>query len=65
MRKLNKKQKLYIESAVKWIKKGAKFNALDSDDFEALEKYNDYETLYQDANRYYGDLLLKHYYGAK
>jgi len=65
MRKLNKKQKSYIESAVKWTKLGVKFNALDCDDLETLEKYNDYETLYQDANRYYGDLLLKHYYGEK
>ena len=60
MRKLNKKQNIYIESAIKWYKKGSRFNELDASDFDTLESMNDYETLYQDANRYYGDLLLQH-----
>jgi len=64
MRKLNKKQKIYIQSAVKWYKKGVTFNQLDSEDIEALERLNDYETLYQDANRYYGDLLLEYNRGS-
>ncbi len=59
MRKLNKKQKIYIESVVKWNKRGVTFNQLDDDDIVNLEKLNDYETLYQDANRYYGDLLFQ------
>lgn len=60
MRKLSKKQKLYIESNVKWKKNGATFNQLDSDDLEALERMNDYETLHQDADRYYMDLMWEH-----
>ena len=62
MRKLNKKQKIFIESAVKWYKKGATINQLDNDDIETLERINDYETLHIDANNYYYDLQIKENY---
>ena len=58
MRKLNKKQKLYIQSIAKWYKKGTVFSQLDLEDLETLEKMHDYETLYQDANRYFVDCML-------
>ena len=62
MRKLNKKQKIFIESAVKWYKKGATINQLDNDDIETLERINDYETMRIDANNYYYDLQIKENY---
>ena len=61
MRKLNKRQKKYIETVAKLTKdlrRGTIFSELDIEDIEVLEDIHTYETLYQDANRYFVDCML-------
>lgn len=58
MRKLTKKQ---VEMVEKYVKTGAFENNGFSCDaiLEELEKYNDYETLWSDADRLANDLYMK------
>lgn len=58
MRKLNKRQKELIQSVANEHKNGTIFSQLDLEVLETLEKMHDYETLYQDANRYFVDCML-------
>ena len=52
MRKLSKKQKQFIEVKAKTQ------SSLTAQDKLELEKMNDYETLYQDADRYFDDIKI-------
>jgi len=57
MRKLSKKQIRFLEE-----KCGSASTVEDLDPFQfgKLEEMNDYETLYQDVNRYLMDRLFRH-----
>jgi len=60
MRTLNKKQKKFLDA---WIKKHKNdagvavdgVSLLTSEEYETIEKMNDFETLYQQINNYIGD----------
>ena len=60
MRKLTTAQKSLLDKA------GATtYYELSMEEIEALEKINDYETLWQDANRYLIDKHFDKLYGGK
>jgi len=55
MRKLTAKQKAILKQCYKETQ-CISIDEIDNDTYEKLVSLNDYETLYQDANRYLSDL---------
>jgi hypothetical protein len=65
MRQLNKRQKKLIKE---WVDENLKKDFLNLIDmptelYEELERINDHETLYQNAERHIDDLILERAYG--
>ena len=67
MRQLNKKQKKIIQE---WVNENKNDNKLDIRKmpyslYEEIEEIHDFETIYQEIDRYIDDLVLERIHGGK